>query len=60
MKRWDFKGRYKINIKVIYSGDKRKGDNDEKHNHGQSQGKTDEVEKTIEGKIGKVPTKWLK
>jgi hypothetical protein len=30
------KDRYKINIKVTYRGDKGKGDNDEKHNHGQS------------------------
>ena len=30
------KGQYKINIKVKYRGDKGKGDNYEKHNHGQS------------------------
>jgi hypothetical protein len=30
------KGRYKINIKVRYRGDKGKGDNYEKHNSGQS------------------------
>jgi hypothetical protein len=38
---WDgkekiLKGQYKININVRYGGDKGKGDNDEKHNHGQS------------------------
>ena len=38
---WDGKediltSQYKINIKVRYRGDKGKGDNDEKHNHGQS------------------------
>jgi hypothetical protein len=59
-KRGYFKGWYKINLKVRYRGDKGKGDNDEKHNHGQSQGKTNEVEKICKGKIGKVPTKWLK
>ena len=31
-KRGYFKGRYKINVKVRYRGDKDKGDNDEKHN----------------------------
>ena len=55
-----FKGWYKINIKVRYRGNKGKGGNDEKHNHGQSSGKTDKVEKTSKGKIDKVPTKWLK
>jgi hypothetical protein len=37
--RWErefLKRRYKINIKVRYRGDEGKGDNDEKHNHGQS------------------------
>jgi hypothetical protein len=59
-KRGYYKGWYKINFKVRYRGDKVKCDNDEKHNHGQSYGKTDKVEKTSKGKIGKIPTKWLK
>ena len=40
-----FQDRYNISIKVRYRGDKGKEDNREKHNQGQSQGKTREVAK---------------
>jgi hypothetical protein len=57
------KGRYKINIKVRYIGDKGKGDNDEKHNPWtelRQDSQSDEVEKTIKDKISEVPTEELK
>ena len=62
-KRGYFKGRYKINIKVRYRGDKVKGDDDEKHNPWTELGQdsqSDEVEKTIKDLISEVPTEELK
>jgi hypothetical protein len=56
-KRGYFKGRYKINIKVRYRGDKDKGANDEKHNPWTElwqDSQSDEVEKTIKDKISEV------
>jgi hypothetical protein len=58
-KRGYFKGWYKINIKVRYTGDKDKGDNDEKHNPRtelRQDSQSDEVDKTIKDKISKVPS----
>jgi hypothetical protein len=52
-KRGYFKGRYKINIKVRYRGDKDKGDNDEKHNpltELRQDSQSDEVEIIIQDK----------
>jgi hypothetical protein len=62
-KREYFKDLYKINIKVIYRGDKDKGDNVEKHNPWtelRQDSQTDEVEKTNKDKISEVPTEELK
>jgi hypothetical protein len=62
-KRRYFKGWYKINIKVIYRGDKGKGDNDEKHNPWtelRQDSQSGEVEKQIKDKISEVPTEGLK
>ena len=58
-KRGYFKGRYKINIKVRYRGDKDKGDNVEKHNPWtelRQDSQSDEVEKTIKEKISEILT----
>jgi hypothetical protein len=62
-KRRYFKGRYKINIKVRYRGDKDKGDNYEKHNPWtelRQDPQSDEVEKTIKDNITEVPTEEFK
>jgi hypothetical protein len=58
-KRGYFKGRYKINIKVRYRGDKDKGDNDVKHNSWselRQDSQSNKVEKTIKDKISEIPT----
>ena len=57
------KGRYKINIKVRYRGDKDKGDNDEKRNPWielRRDSQSEEMEKTIKDKISEVPIEELK
>jgi hypothetical protein len=62
-KRGYFKGRYKINIKVRYRGDKDKGANDEKHNPWielRQDSQSDELENTIKYKISEVPIEELK
>jgi hypothetical protein len=62
-KRGYFKGRYKINIKVRYKGDKDKGANDEKHNPWielRQDLQSEEVEKTIKDTISEVLTEKLK
>jgi hypothetical protein len=62
-KREYFKGRYKINIKVSYKGDKDKGANDEKHNPWielRQDLQSEEVEKTIKDTISEVLTEKLK
>jgi hypothetical protein len=63
MKRGDFKGWYKINIKVGYRGDKYKCDNDEKYNPWtelRQDSQSDEMEKTIRDKISEVSTEKVK